>query len=169
MPLRPTRDRRVRLRNPAAAGVDDVDAREDAAAKVRMRRVDARVEERDRHSRAVETRDLQVGDRGGKDAAAVRLRGLRGVGDAHRVDPLDLAVMFEQGGRRRVETRREAVEHARVAVLGSDPRPDGREPREELLLQGDSRRGPGTISFSVARPPAARTRAARDGGLRRTT
>jgi hypothetical protein len=144
VPLRPARDRRVRLCDPAAAGADHVDAREDAAAQVRMRRIDARVEERNRDAGAVETGDLQVGDRRGKHAAAVRLRGLRRVRDTHRVDPLDLAVVIEQCGGRGVETRREPVEHARVAVLGSDPCADGSEPREELLLQRDGRCGPGT-------------------------
>ena len=134
--LRPTRNRRVRLRDSAAAGVDDVDAREHAAAQVGMGRIDARVEQRDRDAGAVETRDLEIGDRRRKHAA-LRLGGLRWIGDPHRVDAHDLAVAIEQRSGRGIQTGREAVEHACVAVLGSDPRPDRSEPREELLLLRD--------------------------------
>ena len=60
----------MRLGDPAAPGVDDVDAREDAPAQIGMRRIDAGVEKRDRHAGAVEPCDLEIGDRRRQHAAS---------------------------------------------------------------------------------------------------
>ena len=135
MALRTSRNRRVRLRDSTAAGIDHVDTREHAAAQVGMGRVDARVEQRDRDAGAVETRNLEIGNRRRQHAAL--LGGLRRICDPHRVDAHDLAVAIEQRGGRGIQTGREAVDHAGIAVLGGDPRPDRSEPGEELLLLRD--------------------------------
>ena len=126
---------------PPLPGVITSTPESDATPEVRMRGVDARVEQRDGDARAVETVDLEVGD-GRRQHASARLGRLRRVRDPHRVDPRDLAVALEEGRRRRVEPRREPVDHARVAVLGRDPRADRREPCEELLLLCDGRGRP---------------------------
>ena len=104
--------------------------------------IDARVQERDRHAGAVETRDLEVGDGRGEHASG--LRGLRRVGDADRVDAHHLAIGVEERERRRVEARGEPVDDARVPVLRRDPRADSREAREELVLLRDSHGRPRT-------------------------
>ena len=58
-----------------------------------------------------------------------------------------------------IETSREAVEYARVAVLGSDPRTDGGEPREELLLLRDG--GGRPRAHLLLRRPSSRAAHAR--------
>ena len=68
--------------------------------------------ERDRRERPTSSR------RGGR-------RDRRRVGDPHRVDAGDLRVVLEQRDRARVEHGREAVEDARVAVVGADGRGRG--------------------------------------------
>ena len=91
-----------------------------------MRWVDARVEQRNGDARAVEPVDLEVGDGSRQHAALARLGRLRRICDPHGIDPHDLAVVLEERGRRRVEPRRESVDHARVAVLGRNPRANRR-------------------------------------------
>ena len=65
VPLRTSRLGRVRLGRRVAVRVEDVDPVEQSALQVRMTQIDARVELRDRHARAVEAGDL-AGGRGGR-------------------------------------------------------------------------------------------------------
>ena len=137
--------------------------------EVRVRRVDAGVEQRDGHAGAVETRDLEVRDRRRRSTPPASAR-LRRVRDPHREDARDLAIVVEQRERRRVEARREAVDapsrtgtRARSArrrppgARGTAPAaPRRRRPRAHLRL--------GRLAAA-----ATRTRAASEGGFRRTT
>ena len=135
MALGPAGNRRMRLCDATAPGVDDIDARENAAAEVGVRRVDSGVEQRDGHAGAVETRDLQIRDRRRQDST--RLVGLGWVCDPHRKHADDLSIVVEKCERRRVESRREPVDHPGVPVLGRNSRTRSGQAGEELLLLAD--------------------------------
>ena len=75
-------------------------------------------------------------------ASAASLDRGRGIGDAHRIDPGHVRIAFEQGERPCVERGREAAERARVDELGHDLNALAREPRADLLLACECRRGP---------------------------
>ena len=94
MTLRAPGNRRVRLGDATAARIQNVDAGEHAAPEIRMRGIDAGVEECHGHAGSIEARDLEVGDRSGQYAAV--LRGLCRIRDPDGEDPRDLAVVVEK-------------------------------------------------------------------------
>src|SRR5439155_10846999 len=91
---------------------DDVDPAEDAPAKVRLRAVDTRVEQRDRHPAPD---DARKGNRpGGGSRAGEQPRRLRGrIRHPYRVDARDLRRALEYSQPAGVDRSGEAVQDAR--------------------------------------------------------
>jgi hypothetical protein len=117
----------------AALGVaEQVDAAANLADEVRVPRVDARVEERDRNAASVEAGQDEVGSppatrREGR-ALELRLGNRRRVGGADGVNAAHVRCPFDERDRPRVERGREPVDHARVRELGRDAHPLQVEP-----------------------------------------
>ena len=99
-------------------------------AEVRLRAIDARVEQRDRDAATVEARqrDVETMAAAGLEVAlGEELRGVRrGIGAADGVDPLHFLRALEQRDRARVECRREAVHDPLEGVVGLDDEDPGR-------------------------------------------
>ena len=127
-----------RRREREVAAADDVDAVANPTAKVRLRTVDAGVEERDGDTAAVEAgqRDLEA-------VAAPRLEvplvedmggNRRRKGAPHRVHALHLRQPLEDRDGARVERGREADDHALEGVVGRDRQALDAELRQHELL-----------------------------------
>ncbi len=109
------------------------------AAEVRHRRVHAGVEQRDPHVPPVDTghADVRLMSRG-RPVVGPRKhlhRDRSGIRDAHRIDRGNIAVRFDNRVRTWIEQRREAVEHAREAVVRPYGDPVQREARDEQALR----------------------------------
>ena len=146
VPLETGRVLGARLGTGVGARVDGVVAGEHLAEDVRLLRVDARVQERDRDSAAVEARQRDSGpgadarrepallDQARRDGGRIR--------DADRIHARHLGRTLEIGDRARVERSREAGHDAGVAVLRLDQHALLREARDQEVVGGERRRGP---------------------------
>jgi len=136
----------VRARRCVVALVDEVEPGQDPTAQVRVREIDAGVEQRDRHAAAVVAGQLDGGPVAARRVERARreqrLGHRRRIGGAHWVDACDLRQVLEQRDSARVERGCEAVEHARVAEVGPDGDPLRRERRQDLLLRRKRLRRP---------------------------
>ena len=124
-----------------------------------MGRLDARVEQGDRHAAAVVAGQVDVrpgADPRSEPALFDQVRRRRGrVRDPDRVDAGHLRRPFEDRDRARVERRREAGEHARVAMLGLDLHSLLRQARDEQVVRRERRRRPAPL-LSLGRLAAGR-------------
>ena len=150
------------LRHGTATRIDQVDTGKQAPAQVRVRRIDTGIEERDRHSGAVEAGNLQAPHRRRRDIQ--RFGNLRGERGPNRIDSRNLAVAGHESERGRIEARRESVQHAHVAIVGRHASSRGRHPGKKLLLYPD--RGPGPPAhLRLRRLTAEHTDASGERGL----
>ena len=137
------------LRLGILVSVDHVEALAHLPEHVRMVRLDAGVEQRDRHAGPVEARQLDGGP--GTDARRQlafldQCRGRRSrVRDAHGIDACDLRSALEVGDGAGIERRGEAGQHAGVAVLWLDLHALPGEPCDEQVVGGERGRGPAPL------------------------
>ena len=147
----------MRLRDPTAPRIDDVDARKTRCREVRVRRVDARCRAA-RRSRPCR-RDPRSRGRPTTDGSTPSTR--RPAPD-RRSEPGRRLTTSRSRSRSAadvgIQSRREPVDDARVAVLGRDPRPDRSQAGEELLLLRD---GGGRPRAHLAPPSLDRRRRGR--------
>ena len=141
------------------APADDVDAVLDPPTQVRLRTVDAGVEQRDGDAAPVEARERDVeavpAARLEVALAEQRRRDGRGEGRPHRVDALHFRQPLEDRDRARVERRGEPGEHALERVVGRDREPLHAELGQDELLGRPGLRSPAAL-VGVGGPPAGR-------------
>ena len=145
--------------------LEDVDAFENRAGQVVVCVLDARVEQRDRHAAAAVTGQPESGPGGRAGRQVVPLEQLAGggcrVGDADRIDALDLGKALKEGDRARIERSGEAREHAREAELGPELEAGDAETGDELALGGLCCVVPASL-VRLAGPPARCGHASRE-------
>ena len=130
-----------RARLASSLPFDDVEPRQDLSAEIRMGEVDAGVEQRDRDAAAVVARAARRGPVAASrpnafDASSASDDARPGTRRGPGRRPTTSGIVLEQRDRARVESRREAVEHARVAEVGLHVDAVRRERRQHLLLRG---------------------------------
>jgi hypothetical protein len=107
---------RAPLRSCAPVAGNEVMARADSAAQSGMETIDSRVQERNRHTPAVESAQRDSGSLARPSARPYFSR----IHPPHGIDPHDERIALELRDRAAVETRRETVEHVGEAEVRLD-------------------------------------------------
>jgi hypothetical protein len=113
-------------------------ARTDSAAEIGMETIDSRVQERNRHTSAVESAQRDSGRLAGPPARPYFSR----IHRPHGKDPHDQRIALELGDRSAVETRRETVEHMGEAEVRLDVHAAVAQSNQHALLHGLDVRNP---------------------------